>query len=122
MPLFIHAMAGPFRMHGLAIQHARLADREVGHVDHLLYLAVTLGFDLADLQRYEAAQRVFFSPEGLANQPDHLAPLRRRHQAPLCERPLRICYHPLVVSRRCRSHPGDYVSRSRIHGLKPVCG
>ena len=34
-----HAVAWALGVHGEAVEHARLADREVGDVDHLLHLA-----------------------------------------------------------------------------------
>ena len=42
---------GALRMHRVAVQHARLADREVGDVDHFLHFAVAFGLDLAHLER-----------------------------------------------------------------------
>src|SRR5687768_13305295 len=39
MPLLVHPMLRPFGMHGEAVQHARLAHREVRDVDHLLHFA-----------------------------------------------------------------------------------
>ena len=51
-------MPRPLGVHGLAIEHSRLADGEVGDVDHLLDLAVAFGLDLAVLERDERAERV----------------------------------------------------------------
>ena len=51
MPLLVHAVAGTLGVHGVAIQHARLADGEIGDVDHLLHFAIALGLALAHLQR-----------------------------------------------------------------------
>ena len=76
MPLFAHSVGGPLRLHRGAVEHARLADGEVGHVDHLLYFAVALGFDLADLERHQRAELIFFLSQGLADQTDQLASLR----------------------------------------------
>ena len=47
MPLLVHAVLRPLRMHRQAVEHARLADGEVGDVDHLLHFAVAFGLDLA---------------------------------------------------------------------------
>ena len=82
MPLFVHAMLRAFRMHGQAIQHARLAHREVGDVDHLLYFAVALGFDLAVLERYQAAEGVLMQAQFLGHEANGFAALGRRHLAP----------------------------------------
>ena len=51
VPLLVHAVLRALRMHGQAVQHARLADGEIGNVDHFLYFTVALGLDLAVLQR-----------------------------------------------------------------------
>ena len=82
MPLLVHAMLRPFRVHGEAVQHARLTDGEIGDVDHLLHLAVSLGLDLAVLQGHEAAERILVLAQLLADEPDRLAALRRRHLPP----------------------------------------
>ena len=58
VPLLVHAVLRPFRVHGVAVQHARLPDREIGDVDHLLDLAVALRFDLAVLQGHQTAQQI----------------------------------------------------------------
>ena len=58
VPLLVHPVRRPLGVHGLAVEHARLTDGEVGDVDHLLHFAVAFGLDLAVLERDEAAQGV----------------------------------------------------------------
>ena len=38
-------------MHRQAVQHAALADGEIGDVDHFLHFAIAFGLDLAHLER-----------------------------------------------------------------------
>src|SRR5690349_8782043 len=82
MPLLVHAVLRTLRMHGVAVEHARLADGEVGDVDHLLHLAQPLGLDLAVLERDQRAEIVLRDTQRLAQQADGLAAARRRHAAP----------------------------------------
>jgi hypothetical protein len=53
---------------GLAVQHARLADREIRDVDHLLHFAVAFGLDLAGFQRHQAAERALMGAQLFADQ------------------------------------------------------
>ena len=89
MPLLVHAMRGPLRVHGVAVEHARLAHGEIGDVDHLLHFAVAFGFDLAHLQRDQGAQRVLVLAQRFAHEAHGFATLRRRHFAPGLEGRLR---------------------------------
>ncbi len=100
MPLLVHAVLGPFGVHGEAVQHARLADGEIGDIDHLLDLAHALGLDLAVLQGHEAAERVLVLAQLLAHEPHGLPALRRRHQPPGRGRGHGCGHHILVVFRR----------------------
>ncbi len=60
---------GPLRVHGDAIEHARLADGEVGDVDHFLHFAQAFGEDLAVLERDQRAEIVLVTAQLLAQQP-----------------------------------------------------
>ena len=102
MPLFIHAVLRALGVHGVAVQHARLSDREVGNIDHLLHLAIAFSLDLAVLQRHQAAERVLVSAKFLADEPHCLAALRRGHAPPRGRRGHR-CRHDNFVIRRCRA-------------------
>ena len=82
MPLLVHAMAHALGMHGAAVEHARLAHREVGDVDHLLHFTVALRLDLAHLQGHQAAQGVLVLAQLLTHEAHGFATLRRRHFAP----------------------------------------
>ncbi|KAG1393877.1 hypothetical protein G6F59_014277 [Rhizopus arrhizus] len=48
--LLVHAVAGALGMHGVAVQHAALADGEIGDVDHLLHFAIAFRLALAHFQ------------------------------------------------------------------------
>ena len=69
-------------MHGSAVEHARLPDREIGDVDHLLDFAVTFLLDLSGFQRHQRTEGVFFAPQRVADAPHQLAPPRRGHGLP----------------------------------------
>jgi hypothetical protein len=71
--LVVHAMARALRMHGGAVHHAALADREIGDVDHLLHFAIALGLDLAHLQRDQRTQRILVLAQGFAAQAHRFA-------------------------------------------------
>ena len=86
MPLLVHAMLRALRMHGAAVEHARLPDREIGDIDHLLHLAERLGEDLAVLERDQLAELTFVLPQLLGEQAHQLAALRRRARRPSCAR------------------------------------
>jgi hypothetical protein len=58
MPLLVHAVLRTLRVHGEAVQHARLPDGEIRDVDHLLHFAVALGLDLAVLQGHQTAESI----------------------------------------------------------------
>ena len=117
MPVFVHAMLGALGLHGEAVQHARLADREIGDVDHLLNFAVALGLDLAVLERHEAPERVLVQSQFLGDQPDDLAALGRRHGAPLPGGLDRRREHALVVRRGRPSNLREPRAGGRIDGL-----
>ena len=113
MPLLVHAVLGPFGVHGEAVQHARLSDREIGDIDHLLDFAVALGLDLAVFQRYQAAERIFVLAQFLAHEPHRLAALRRRHLAPRGGGGNRRGHHMLVVRERGAAHLRQPLGRWR---------
>ena len=66
MPLLVHAVLRPLGVHREAVEHARLADREVGDVDHLLHFAQALGLDLAVLERDQRAEILLRRAQRLA--------------------------------------------------------
>ena len=100
VPLLVHAMLRAFRVHGIAVQHARLPHREIRDIDHLLHFAIALRLDLAVFHRYQASERVLESAQLLANLAHSLAALGRRHAPPGgCGRERRI--HDVFVIREC---------------------
>ena len=56
MPLLVHAVLRALGVHGEAVEHARLADGEIGDVDHLLHFAQAFGLDLAVFERDQRAE------------------------------------------------------------------
>ncbi len=97
MPLLVHPVLRALRVHAEAIQHARLADRKVGDVDHLLHFAEPFGQDLAVLQRHQRAEVVLVLAQLLAEQTDCLAALGSGHVPPVSRRQHRRREHVLVV-------------------------
>ncbi len=79
-------------MHHQAIQLTRKANGEVEDVDHLLYLTMALGFDLAHLQRHQIAQGFLDLAQGVAEVADHLAALGGGNLAPAFESRLGILH------------------------------
>ena len=59
MPLLHQTMAGPFRLNRQAIKHARLTDREVADIDHLLHFAFAFRDNFSGLERDKLAKLVF---------------------------------------------------------------
>ena len=83
MPLLVHAVPRPFRVHGQTVQHARLADGKVGDIDHLLHFAIAFRFDLAGLERDQTAQCIFVRAQFRTDETDRLAALGCRQCTPL---------------------------------------
>jgi len=122
MPLLIHAVLGALGMHGKAVQHARLPDREIGDVDHLLDFAIALGLDLAVLQRHQAAERVFVGAQFLAHQAYGFAAFRRRDLTPLLGG-LNGGGHDLLVVRKGRAaHLGQPLAARGVEGVDQRTG
>ena len=96
MPLLVHAMSRAFGMHRAAIHHARLADREVGDVDHFLHFTVAFGLDLASLKCDQVAKRVFMFSERIGDIAHRFATNGSRDVPPHREGFLRHCNHLFV--------------------------
>ncbi|HMI73453.1 MAG TPA: hypothetical protein VK495_02040 [Steroidobacteraceae bacterium] len=114
MPLFVHAVLRALRVHGVAVQHARLTDREVGNIDHLLDFAVAFSLDLAVLQRHQTAERIFVRAKLLADQPHRLAAFRRRHAPPRSRRGHRCRHDNFVIRSRRAAHLRQPLAGRRI--------
>ena len=75
-------MAGAFGSDGKAIKLARVADREIADVDHLLDFAQPFRQRLARLQRDQPAQRILVGTQGFAEPAHQFATDRRGRVAP----------------------------------------
>ncbi len=117
MPLLIHAMLRALRVHRVAVHHARLANCEVGNVDHLLYLAITFGFDLAHFERNETAKGILVVAQRVADQSYSVAADRSRDRPPGLKRFLGLCYECVVFGVGRRTHAGNNVTGRGIHRL-----
>src|SRR5271169_3367900 len=82
MPGLGHPMAWALRGDGEPVQLPREADGEIADVDHLLHFAQALGYDLADLQGHEGAERILRGAQFLAEEAHELAPAGRRNLPP----------------------------------------
>src|ERR1700730_11725521 len=122
MPLFVHAVLNALRMHGQAVQHARLSNRKIGDIDHFLDLAVAFGLDLAVLERDQAAQCVFVQAQFLTHQTDRLAAFRSRYLAPLPGGGHRSGHHMLIVVIRGGAHLRQALAGGGIDGIDERTG
>ena len=120
VPLLVQAVSGPLGVHGVAVEHARLAQREVADVDHLLDLAVALGLDLAHFQRDQGAQSVLVVAQGVVDQPHGVTTLRGRDLAPGQSGFLGGLDDLLVVLHGSAAHPGDDAAVGGVHRLDEV--
>ena len=82
MPLLNHAMTGALAVHGQTIELARQAHSEIADVDHLLDFAQAFAADFAIFQRNQLAQRLFVSPQFIAQLADDFAAFGCRPHAP----------------------------------------
>jgi hypothetical protein len=122
MPLLVHAVEGPLRVHGEAVELAGEADGEVADVDHLLHLAQALGEDLAHLQRDQLPQRLLVRAQLLPELTDDLPAPRCGEHAPVLEGRRCLLHHPLVVLLARRAHAGDGLAGGGVDRdqLRPV--
>ncbi len=118
MVLLVHPVAGALGMHGVAVQHAALADREVGDVDHLLHFAVAFGLALAHFQRDQRTQRILVLAQRLAAQAHGFAAARGRGGAPDLEGFLRARDHEFVVGLAAGMDLGNHLVGGRIDRLQ----
>ena len=104
-------------MHGEAVEHARLSNREVGDVDHLLHFAVAFGLDLAHLEADQAAEEVLLRAQRLAHETDGFAAARRGNVAPGDEGGGSAVHHALVVVGAGCPNARDDLAGSRVDGV-----
>ena len=114
VPLLVHPVLRPLRVHRQAVELARQADGEVADVDHLLDLAQPLRVDLPRLERDEAAERLLVRAQLVAEMPDDLAALRRGRHPPGRKRPLGGAHDGLVVLRRRLEDAPERPARRRV--------
>src|SRR5207247_7473897 len=82
MPLFHQPMARPFGLNRQAVKHARLPDREIADVDHLLHFAFAFGENFSGLERNELPKLVFEFAERVSQTTDGVATDRSRSSSP----------------------------------------
>ena len=99
MPLLVHAVLAALGVHGAAIEHARLTDRQIGHVDHLLHLAQPLGDDFAVFERHQFGQLALVLPQLIADLAHQIPALRRGHVGPGARRADRLAHDGVVAGR-----------------------
>ncbi|KAG0755620.1 hypothetical protein G6F63_014958 [Rhizopus arrhizus] len=69
-------------MHGVAVQHAALADGEIGDVDHLLHFAIAFRLALAHFQGHQRTEGILVLAQRFAAQAHGFAAARGRSGAP----------------------------------------
>src|SRR5207247_5893905 len=97
MPLFHQPMARPFGLNRQAVKHARLPDREIADVDHLLHFAFAFGENFSGLERHQLPKLVFEFAERVSQTTDGVATDRYRSFSPylkffLCARDRCLVY------------------------------
>ena len=115
MPLLVHTVLRTLGVHGLAVEHARLADRKVEDIDHLLDLAVTFGLDLAVFQRHEAAERILVFAKRVADSSRGFAANGRGNGAPFPESVPGRIDETVVFRPRRRTNTGDQLAVCRVN-------
>src|SRR3979490_888942 len=113
MPLLHQTMARPFRLNRQTVKHARLADREIADVDHLLNFAFAFGNDFAGLESHELTKLMFQFTERVSETTNGIAPHRARSFSPFLERFLRARDRGFVTFFRRSSNARDLLSVDR---------
>ena len=101
-------------MHRQAVQHAALAHRELGDVDHFLNFAVAFGLDLSHFERDKRTECIFVRAQRVGADANGFAAFRSRRCAPDFERFLRAFDDGFVVRVRTRVHAAKRLVRARI--------
>ena len=120
MPLFGHAVLRPLGVHGVAVELARHAHRQVADVDHFLDFAEALGVDLAGFDAHQLAERFLVAAQLVAELADHFATFGRRPFPPGFESLDRGGGHRFVVGRRGLGHAGDQLAGGGIEGVEAL--
>src|SRR5690606_6355428 len=116
MPLFIHAMMRPLRMHSESVQLTRQAYGEIADVDHLLDFPETFLKGLAHLIRYKHPQRLLATAQCLTNLPYNFPSSGCRPHTPL--KKSLGCHRKDAINGRSvsRLYSACYFSIDRRHG------
>jgi hypothetical protein len=92
-------------------------DREVADVDHFLDFALTLGFDLAHLERDQRAECLFLFSQLVAELTNDFATMRRGDLSPHEEGSLRAIHDDVVLRLGDLSDAGDTLA---VDGARDV--
>ena len=117
MPLFIHAMSGPFAVHGQPIELPGEPDGEIGDVDHLLNFAAPLRQNLTGFERNQHAEVVFRGAQFVPNLPHQFAALRSRQVPPPRRGLLGEVHRVVVVFLHPEPHGGQQLPIRRADDL-----
>ncbi len=107
MPLLVHAVGRPFRLHGQSVELAGQADREITDVDHLLDFAVAFGPDLPHLQTDEIAERLLVFPDQAGEVANQQPAFGCRQLSPSLETVHRRLRNPVIGGRGGLDHGSD---------------
>src|SRR5256884_8650145 len=100
-------MARPFGLDGQPVKHARLADREIADINHLLHFAFAFGDNFSGLERDELAELVFQVAQCVAKTANSVTAHRTRSRTPFQERFLSTRNRLVVIIIRCGTHTCD---------------
>ncbi len=114
MPLLRHAVRRPLGLHGGTVEHARLPNSEIGHVDHFLDFPVSLSLDFADFEGDQGSEVLLLLSQRLADQPDEFSTFRGRDHPPGEESLNRFFHDALIVFGGTGVNTGNHLSGRRI--------
>src|SRR5256884_8984171 len=100
-------MARPFGLDGQPVKHARLADREIADINHLLHFAFTFRDDFSSLEGDKLTELVFQVAQCVAKTANSVAAHRTRSRTPFQERFLSTRNRLVVIIIRCGTHTCD---------------
>src|SRR5699024_6766880 len=82
LPGFHQSVPGTLRRHGLAVEHAGLAEREIADINHFLHYAFSLGNSLSGFHLNKNSQVMLVFSQQLAPALNHVAAARGWNIAP----------------------------------------
>src|SRR5450432_304316 len=115
MPLFIHAVTGPFAVHGQAVELTGKSDGKIADIDHFLYFAIAFLEALSHFIRYQSAKGRLVRAEGFADLSDDLAATGRGPAAPFGKGVQCGLYDRIITRLVSRDDGRDPLA---IHGRK----